>query len=71
MGVAVFHNALHFRRMKRRDDQITLRVAGQLRAALEDEAAAERRSLSNLIRKILIGHTAQRVTPSTSAETSQ
>ena len=48
--------------MKRRDDQITLRVAGQLRAALEDEAAAESRGLSNLIRKILIQHTAQRVT---------
>ena len=51
--------------MKRRDDQITLRVAGQLRAALETEAAAERRSLSNLIRKILIHHTAQRVTERT------
>jgi predicted HicB family RNase H-like nuclease len=48
--------------MKKRDDQITLRVAGQLRAALEDEAAAQSRGLSNLIRKILIDHTSQRVT---------
>jgi hypothetical protein len=47
--------------MKRRDDQITLRLAGTLRAALEDESAAHGRSLSNLIRKILIDHTAQRV----------
>jgi predicted HicB family RNase H-like nuclease len=52
--------------MKRRDDQITLRVAGQLRAALEDEAAAESRGLSNLIRKILIGHVAQRIAERTS-----
>lgn len=47
--------------MKQRDDQITLRVAGPLRTALEDEAAAESRGLSNLIRKILIEHTARRV----------
>lgn len=47
--------------MKRRDDQITLRVAGQLRAALEDESAATSRSLSNLIRKILCDHAASRI----------
>jgi hypothetical protein len=47
--------------MKRRDDQITLRVAGTLRAALEDEAAADSRGLSSLIRKILVNHTAQRI----------
>jgi predicted HicB family RNase H-like nuclease len=47
--------------MKRRDDQITLRVAGTLRAALEDEAAAESRGLSNLIRKILCDHAAIRI----------
>jgi predicted HicB family RNase H-like nuclease len=45
----------------RRDDQITLRVAGPLRAALEAEAAERGRSLSNLIRHILINHAAQRV----------
>jgi hypothetical protein len=54
--------------MKRRDDQITLRVAGTLRAVLEDEAAAESRGLSNLIRKILVEHSAKRVTERASAE---
>jgi uncharacterized protein (DUF1778 family) len=47
--------------MRRRDDQITLRVAGQLRKVLEDEAAAESRGLSNLIRKILCDHAAIRI----------
>jgi hypothetical protein len=47
--------------MKRRDDQITLRIAGTLRAALEDEAAGDSRGLSSLIRKILLNHVAQRV----------
>lgn len=43
--------------MKRRsNDQITLRVAGELRATLEKEAAAESRGLSGLIRKILVEH---------------
>jgi hypothetical protein len=41
---------------RRRDDQITLRVAGELRATLEKEAAAESRGLSGLIRKILVEH---------------
>jgi hypothetical protein len=40
----------------KRDGQITLRVAGTLRAVLEDEAAAESRGLSGLIRKILVEH---------------
>jgi len=48
--------------MKRSDDQVTLRLAGTLRAALEDEAAARGRGLSNLIRAILIEHVAQRIT---------
>lgn len=46
--------------MKKRDDQITLRIAGSLRAALEDEAAADSRELSSLVRKILIEHAAER-----------
>jgi hypothetical protein len=41
---------------RRSNDQITLRVAGELRATLEKEAAAESRSLSNHIRRILVGH---------------
>jgi hypothetical protein len=44
-----------------REDQVHLRIAGSLRMALEDEAAACGRSLSNLIRHLLIQHTAQRV----------
>jgi hypothetical protein len=47
--------------MKRRDDQITLRVAGTLRTALEDEAVAQSRGLSNLIRKILVDYASKRV----------
>jgi hypothetical protein len=47
--------------MRQRDDQVTLRLASTLRAALEDEALACGRSLSNLIRHILISHTAERV----------
>lgn len=42
--------------MKRNDDQITLRVAGPLRQQLAADAAARNRSISNLIRKILIDH---------------
>jgi hypothetical protein len=44
--------------MKRRDDQITLRVPGTLRAALESESAARGIGLSILVRKILIEHAA-------------
>jgi hypothetical protein len=47
--------------MKRFDDQVCLKLAGPLRSALESEAAERGRSLSNLIRKILIEHSAQRV----------
>jgi hypothetical protein len=39
--------------MRQRDGQITLRVAGELRATLEAEAAVRGRSLSKLIRSIL------------------
>jgi predicted HicB family RNase H-like nuclease len=45
--------------MKRYDNQVCLKLACPLRAALEAEAAARGRSLSNLIRKILIDHAAQ------------
>jgi hypothetical protein len=47
--------------MKRYENQVCLKLAGPLRAALEDEAAAQSRSLSYLIRQILIQHVAQRV----------
>lgn len=47
--------------MKRRDAQITLRLAGELRVQLEAEADECGRSLADQIRRILIDHTAQRV----------
>jgi hypothetical protein len=45
---------------QKRDDQVCIRIAGTLRVALEREAAERGRSLSNLIRRILIDHAAQR-----------
>jgi len=59
--VAAQVNAVQIPNMKRRDDQITLRLAGSLRAELEREAAEDGRELSSLIRKILVDHAAQRV----------
>jgi Ribbon-helix-helix protein, copG family len=47
--------------MQRYDDQVCLKLAGPLRAALEEEAAARGRSLSNLIRAILLEHATKRV----------
>jgi hypothetical protein len=47
--------------MKRRDDQITLRVAGTLRAELEAAASADDIGLSGLVRKVLIDYAAQRI----------
>jgi hypothetical protein len=47
--------------MKRFDNQVCLKLAGPLRTSLEDEAAARGRSLSNLIRKILVDHAAPRI----------
>ena len=46
--------------MRRRDDQICLRIAGTLREQLDAEAAERARSLSNLIRLILIEHSSTR-----------
>jgi hypothetical protein len=50
--------------MKRFDNQVCLKLAGPLRAHLEDEARERSRSLSNLIRQILINHTTERVAAS-------
>jgi hypothetical protein len=47
--------------MKKRDDQITLRIPGTLRAALENEAAAEARSLSGLVCKVLVDFATARI----------
>jgi hypothetical protein len=54
--------------MKKCNEQICLKLAGTLRTALEFEAAAESRSLSNQIRKILVQHTAQRITERAASE---
>ncbi len=48
--------------MIRNDAQICMKLAGPLRTALEAEAEARGRSLSNLIRQVLIEHTAERIT---------
>jgi hypothetical protein len=48
--------------MKKRDDQITLRLAGTLRSELEDWAAAESRGLSSMVRKLLVDCVTQRIT---------
>jgi hypothetical protein len=47
--------------MKKLDNQVCLKLAGPLRSALEAEAAAHGRSLSNLIRVVLVEHVAQRI----------
>ena len=44
-----------------REDQVHLRISGVLRASLEDEATLRGRSMSNLIRQILIDHVAARI----------
>ncbi len=49
---------------KRYDNQICLKLAGQLRAAVEDDAAARERSVSWIIRRVLVEHYAQRITGS-------
>jgi hypothetical protein len=46
---------------KRYDNQVCLKLAGPLRETLEVEAMARGRSLSWVIRKILIEYAAQRV----------
>jgi hypothetical protein len=52
---------------KRNDAQVCLKLAGPLRSALEEESAARGRSLSNLIRVVLIDHVAKRITERASA----
>lgn len=54
--------------MKKRDDQITLRVAGTLRAELEAAASADEMGLSGLVRKVLIDFAAKRITERTGAD---
>jgi hypothetical protein len=46
---------------KRYDDQVCLKLAGQLRAAVENDAAARDRSVSWVIRKVLIDFYARRI----------
>jgi hypothetical protein len=46
---------------KRYDNQVCLKLAGPLREALEVEAMARGRSLSNLIRTVLLAHATKSV----------
>jgi hypothetical protein len=46
------------------DQQVCLKLAGPLRSAVEADAATRERSVSWVIRKILINHYAQRVAES-------
>ena len=48
--------------MKKRDDQITLRVAGTLRTELEAAASADELSLSGVVRRVLIDFATKRIT---------
>jgi hypothetical protein len=47
--------------MKKFDDQITLKLAGPLRAVLEDAAAEDGRPLSSQIRRVLTDYATKRV----------
>jgi hypothetical protein len=47
--------------MKRNDNQVCLKLPAPLRKALAAEAAARRRSLSDLIRIVLTDHSAERI----------
>jgi hypothetical protein len=53
--------------MKRFNEQVCLKLAGPLRAVVEDDAAARERSVSWVIRRVLIDHYAQCITERTSA----
>jgi hypothetical protein len=54
--------------MAKQSEQICLKLAPTLRTALENEAAAESRGLSNLIRKILIDHATRYITERAGAD---
>jgi hypothetical protein len=54
--------------MRKREDQITLRVAGTLRAELEAAASADELGLSGLCRKVLIEFATKRITERAGAE---
>jgi hypothetical protein len=54
--------------MKRNDAQVCLKLSGVLRAVLEAEAAERGRSLSNLIRQVLVAHSAKRITERAGAD---
>jgi uncharacterized protein (DUF1778 family) len=47
--------------MKRRDDQITVRIPSTLRKVLEEQAAAESRCMSSLVMKVLVDFAAVRI----------
>jgi hypothetical protein len=47
--------------MKRYGDQICMKLAGPLRSVIEDDAAARERTISWVIRRVLIDHYAPRI----------
>ena len=53
---------------RRRDDQITLRVPATLRSELEAAASADDRSLSDIVRAVLIDYATKRITARAGAE---
>jgi hypothetical protein len=54
--------------MKRNDAQVCLKLAGPLREALDADAATRERSVSWVIRKILINHYAPRIVERATAD---
>jgi hypothetical protein len=54
--------------MKRNDAQVCLKLAGPLRETLEAEATARGRTLSNLIRTVLLDHSTRHITERAGAD---
>jgi hypothetical protein len=54
--------------MKRFDEQICLKLAGPLRAAVEADAAARERSVSWTIRKVLLAYYVPHITERASTD---
>ena len=54
--------------MKKQTEQICLKLAGPLRVVIEDDAAARERSISWVIRNVLISHYAPRIVDRAASE---
>jgi hypothetical protein len=53
---------------KRFDEQVCLKLAGPLRQAVEADAASRERSVSWMIRQVLVNHYAQHLTAGAGAD---